>query len=334
MNRRLICACVVALGCGSVTAKRSPGATPSSDAALPRDAAGGDPGSVADASGAPSDRPAGAPPSPADAALSPADACPCTFPHGVGTCVQGTCQLTGCVGAFGDCNRDPADGCEAALDSDERCGSCERRCNGTTEVCVPAGGVAQCTNPAAPIVGLRWEVPCGTVQPDGQICSTFPPGTATCPAAGSALVDRLVTAGGAEGALYDVTLRFRGLVEPKRYLAGSSAGDHTYVGGMPAPTGFNVYALTISSPAQVFYLNADEVESRRILPLDHTKTIRIAGRATVRLQSSDPNCGQVRNCRDVTQPVCTPYLVPGLPPDTGYNGQFIQLDVVTVKRAM
>jgi hypothetical protein len=352
-------AAIFASGCGSVSARGDDGAvsgaggdgpagdgaalTPGPGAALDAGAdgpgVGGEPPPVLlpDAAVVPADGPASprdAPVAPSDAPAPPPDACACTFPHGVGSCVQGACTLSACVGPFGDCNRNPADGCEAPLDGDDRCGGCDRRCNGTTEVCLTAGGVAQCTNPAAPIDRQRWEVPCGGTFPDGQICATLPPGATTCPASGSALVDRLVTFGGADGVPYDVTLRFRGLVEPKSYLAGSSAGDHYYVGGMPGPSGFNVYALTVSSPPQVVYLNADELETHRVFPLDHTKTLRIAGRATVRLQASDPNCGEVRNCRDVTQPVCTPYVIPGLPPDTGYNGQFIQMDVVGVKRAM
>jgi len=42
---------------------------------------------------------------------------------------MGTCEIVSCSSDFADCNFDPADGCEADLERDERhCGECHEEC--------------------------------------------------------------------------------------------------------------------------------------------------------------------------------------------------------------
>jgi hypothetical protein len=300
------------VGCGSVSERRQEDAHAQGDAAEPD---------------APPDRPAAA-----DDA-SPGDAAgPMVFDARAS---DGAVDVppSACPAGFGDCNGSTADGCEARLDSAEHCGSCDHRCSVGTEVCLAAGGISQCTNPAAPIDHLRWEVPCGPLGQDGQLCADLPPGATACPTApaGNHPVDRMVTFGGRAGTVYQVTIRFRGVVEPRIYLGGMGTTDHFRIGGMPRqPSGFNSYSLTVSAPARTYFVNADDGagESRAVFPLDHQKTIAISGGATVRLQVEDPDCSQVRNCMDVAAATCRPVVPAGFP---AYNGQFVQMDVVTVR---
>jgi hypothetical protein len=52
----------------------------------------------------------------------------CQFAHGVGVCKAGVCTLGACAGGFGDCDGDPANGCEQRLDTSQHCGACGRGC--------------------------------------------------------------------------------------------------------------------------------------------------------------------------------------------------------------
>ncbi len=53
----------------------------------------------------------------------------CEFPAAEATCQAGSCVLAACMMGFGDCNADPADGCEADLQSDAaNCGACGDAC--------------------------------------------------------------------------------------------------------------------------------------------------------------------------------------------------------------
>jgi sugar lactone lactonase YvrE len=61
----------------------------------------------------------------------------CSFPHASAACDAGSCALGACDQGFGDCDGDPANGCEVDLaTSDESCGACGKVCS--------AGG--HCTN--------------------------------------------------------------------------------------------------------------------------------------------------------------------------------------------
>jgi hypothetical protein len=49
--------------------------------------------------------------------------------HALPGCIDGKCGVGACIGAFGDCNGDPKDGCEQALDSDSSCKACGMACD-------------------------------------------------------------------------------------------------------------------------------------------------------------------------------------------------------------
>lgn len=48
--------------------------------------------------------------------------------HARGACVDDACIITACDLLFGDCDGDPANGCEAPLDQPDRCGACDVAC--------------------------------------------------------------------------------------------------------------------------------------------------------------------------------------------------------------
>jgi hypothetical protein len=194
-------------------------------------------------------------------------------------------------------------------------------------------------NPAAVLEGQRWDLPCGPMVPDNQVCQDLPVNTTMCPPdPGSRTVNRTLTFGGTPNTFYDVELRFRGVVEPKIYEGGTEWGQHLYVGGVPAlhedgtKSQYNVYSLTVSSPANVYYFNFDEHmgETRYVFPVDIRHVVTIEGGARVTLASMDLDCVMIRNCVDVTVQPCTPYVIAGVPPASGYNGQFLLINVLSV----
>src|SRR4029077_9594861 len=100
----------------------------------------------------------------------------------------------------------------------------------------------QCVNVAGSLSGLLWSLPCaGSVGPDS--CATASSTTTS------------TTLGGLAGRTYDVTFRFRGVVEEKTYINGCRDGDFS-ISGHPDNDPYNLYRLTISSPPQTYYLNS------------------------------------------------------------------------------
>jgi len=54
----------------------------------------------------------------------------CSVTHGAAACVGGACAVAACTGAYGDCDGDPADGCETDTStSTAHCGGCGRACS-------------------------------------------------------------------------------------------------------------------------------------------------------------------------------------------------------------
>jgi hypothetical protein len=169
---------------------------------------------------------------------------------------------------------------------------------------------------AASLQGLRWEMPCKAGH-QGPFCS-------------AAVQKPIVTAtlAGDPARQYVVTLRFRGVVEWEPYAGGRAEGSW-YVGGRPDNGINNVYQLGISAPAQVFYLNAPSGDGNlgRVWSIDYQKTIRVQGGAKVTLTADAQDGNLVSNLDDKG----TPLVIPAVPPAPApFDGQFIQLDVVSV----
>jgi hypothetical protein len=177
-----------------------------------------------------------------------------------------------------------------------------------------------CTSIAASLDGLRWELPCVTLEPQAPdyVCIT------------TTDVNVSTTLTGVPGKRYDIRLRIRGVVETKQYTGGQGDGGHWMIGGTPAVDAWNIYRLSISAPAQVHHLNHGASGLYVCVGLDEVITVRANAGATVSLYASavDSNRSQIRNN------VSSPIVVPGIPPaPASYDGQFIQMDVLGVLEA-
>lgn len=129
--------------------------------------------------------------------------------------------------------------------------------------------------------------------------------------------------GGEKGKRYKATLRFRGVVEPMMYKNGRKDGDFFYIGGEPNNSTYNIYKITVSSPASHYFLNRQDKVGHRIFTIDYTKTIEIEGGATVTFFGDGQNGRLISNYSKL--------VVPGVPPaPKPFNGQFVQVNVVEV----
>lgn len=59
--------------------------------------------------------------------------------NAIASCVAGVCTSRCSIG-FGDCDRDPSNGCEASLSTAANCGACGRMCSGESPACDAATG--------------------------------------------------------------------------------------------------------------------------------------------------------------------------------------------------
>ena len=165
------------------------------------------------------------------------------------------------------------------------------------------------TSVALTLSGLRWELP-NTGAVDFANC--------LCPLV---VTDR-TTAGGSPDTIYQVDVRFRGVVEKCTYLGGQNDGSAWQIGGLPDGSNFNVYKLEVSDPPQVFYVNAGASYDPQIYLLDFVEPIQVRGGATITLTGDSREGVEHSNYRH--------YVVPGIAPAPApFDGQFVQMDVVS-----
>ena len=177
----------------------------------------------------------------------------------------------------------------------------------------------------AAIDGYRWEFPCKGVALEnpkpGMDCES---GLVT----GDPKKTDNFTAErkfeGEKGKRYQVTLRFRGVVEPMMYKGGKMDGDYFYIGGEPNNNTYNIYKLTVSSPASHYYLNRQDKVGHRIFTIDYTKTIDIDGGATITFLGDGQNGRLIANFDKLVVPDIAPA-------PKAFNGQFVQVNVLDVK---
>jgi hypothetical protein len=174
----------------------------------------------------------------------------------------------------------------------------------------------KCVNVAGTLDGLRWEMPCTGDDPGDpvNVCQTVKP------------ADQTATLGGSPSVTYEVTLRFRGVVEEKGYVDGTKQ-DHWQIGGTPVSGPFNVYELDVSEPAQSYYVNSGVSGIMNSFPLDYQATIEVKGGAKVTLSADPIDTGEIKNHDEVGAPI----VIPDVPPaPKSFDGQFVQMDVVSV----
>lgn len=203
--------------------------------------------------------------------------------------------------------------------------------------CNPGG-----QSPAAGLSGLLWILP-------------YNNGSTTNPIQDQTTV---ATMQGTSGVTYNVTLRFRGIVEPKDYISMVSAGQTVtaipysmgsanavkpmlFTGPLnskgevttPAESTVNEYALLIGSPSKVILLNQWTTwltDDAGVQMVDFTVTIQITAGSTVTLTARTMDGQEFNNSTqliitpDPTDPPINPAIV------QPYNGQFLQMDVVSV----
>lgn len=183
------------------------------------------------------------------------------------------------------------------------------------------------TGVAASIDGFRFEFPCKDPMPEN-------------PKEGAAGPSALVTGdpkttdnftirktfGGEKGKRYQVTLRFRGVVEPMMYQGGKQVGEYFYIGGEKNNATYNIYQISISSPESHYFLNRQDAVGHKIFTIDYSQTIEIDGGATVTFHGDGQNGMMITNFKKLVVPDVAPAPKP-------FNGQFIQVDVVAVKEA-
>jgi hypothetical protein len=185
---------------------------------------------------------------------------------------------------------------------------------------------------AGNLEGLSWALPCTGIDTSTVCYTELESGT-----------DEEVlttTLSGASEQTYLVTLLFRGVVEEKSYsdddagnalAEGADGGSNPQffiAGGQPAGDGYNVYELDVSDPPQTYFLNSGSSGTQNTWPLDYEATIPMNSGATITLTANAIDGQEINNNNGVDG---GPVLVPGLPPyPAAYNGQFIQMDVVTV----
>ena len=143
--------------------------------------------------------------------------------------------------------------------------------------------------------------------------------------------EKSFTFGGQKGAIYDVTLRVRGLFEPTR-IEGGTAPDPAHpffvVGGEDKSTDYSQWHIEVSAPKASYTLNNYSRTSHTIYKEDFQITIPVAAGASVLVQTVDSNDREIDNGasgkydrQQVLEGVTT------TPPP----GQMLRLDVVGAK---
>ena len=172
---------------------------------------------------------------------------------------------------------------------------------------------AATTDSAGVLKSLRVDMPC-----------TAPMG-ATVGCKASEPLTSATMVNGEPGTQYDVTLRFRGVVEQKTYTGGTADGSW-YVGGAGVTgDGFNSYWLTIQNPPQTYYLNGGSSLIFQSFPIDYTRTVRVAAGSIVALSADPGDSMEMRNIDANGAPIALPEVAP-----QPFDGQFVQMDVVAV----
>jgi hypothetical protein len=208
-----------------------------------------------------------------------------------------------------------------------------RREGGATDAGAPDAGECPtgfvrvgdaCLEVAAALDGLRWELPCFSLDPGFPqlICLTH------------ATQRTFTTLRGVPGRSYDVRVRVRGVIETRAYRNGLAVAPFVVKDGESAARPieadpWNIYRLDVSDPPATYFLNAGQSGEYVCHPVDATFTFRASAGAVVTLFASsvDSNRSQIRNVDDAGVPL----VISGVPPaPAAFDGQFLQVDVLAV----
>jgi hypothetical protein len=141
------------------------------------------------------------------------------------------------------------------------------------------------------------------------------------------------TFGGKPGAVYDVTLRIRGLFEPTTIEGGETPDPaHPWfkAGGNDIRPDYSRWHIDVSAPKQSYTLNHYPATSHTIYKEDFEATIPIAAGATVLVETIDSNDREIDNgAKGKTD---RQQVIEGVT-ETPLPGQVLRLDVVRLKVA-
>jgi hypothetical protein len=152
----------------------------------------------------------GSQPDDGTAACSPA----CVNPNGTTACVNGRCAPM-CSTGFGDCDGDPANGCETSTDTTSNCGMCGRVC--TSDAGTPACNAGTC----ATTCDLS-----GTWAGKVSMQVTWP-GTLTLAGGSGTVAIWVIVKGTQSGNAIPVTMTPCGIVSPD-FQSSAAGGNELY----------------------------------------------------------------------------------------------------------
>lgn len=196
-------------------------------------------------------------------------------------------------------------------------------------------GDASCNTvpvPTTPKLGpLRLELHCGArTSSTSDSCHLKLPSTMTsCPAEGY-MPEVRAQMQGEPGKTYTVTLKIRGVVEPKTYKNGTPKGasGQFYAGGERAGDPiYNSYGLDIDVPSQRYFLN-NWPEGDYVLALNYDVNVQIATGAWITLYGYTLRCAASYDCEDLKNVVDCPYKKLDGVTHLADHGQFVQIDLV------
>jgi hypothetical protein len=192
-------------------------------------------------------------------------------------------------------------------------------------VCGCAGTSRTDDSAVASLAGLRLEVPCADHFNQATECHW---NRELLEPAGSAwkLKREIVrTFAGDPSVVYDVTVRVRGVVEPKNFTGGDVQFEHFQSGGTPVKNDYNFYNIEVSEPRALYTVNRNaEKVGHYTFPIDYRVTIPMRGGATVTMGAYDSNDVAIANHQR--------HVVAGVPPDPApFDGQFFQVDVESIR---
>jgi len=156
----------------------------------------------------------------------------------------------------------------------------------------------------------------------------YPPQPDTC--IHKQLLEKPFTFGGKAGAVYDVTLRIRGIFEPTTIGDGEAPlADHPYyrVGGTIRAREWSAWHIEVSEPKQTYWLNHYPRVGHTIYAEDFEATIPVAGGAAVVVRVVDGNDRQIDN--NEPGPPDRMRIIKGVT-DKPLDGQMLRLDVISV----
>jgi len=156
----------------------------------------------------------------------------------------------------------------------------------------------------------------------------YPPQPDTC--LHQQVVEKAFTFDGTAGAIHDVTLRIRAIVEPTTIEGGETPyPDRPYykVGGAVRTRDWSAWHIEISNPRQTYWLNHYPRVSHTIYAEDFEATIPVTGGAAVVVRVVDGNDRQIDNGEEGRPDRLQ--IIKGVV-DTPLSGQMLRLDVIRV----